>query len=252
MREKTNGRNESQAFYVGLDLGQARDYTAVVVLEHVLVRTPERHEQSVVPDDRDEFHVRHVERLPLGTSYVDVIGYVTDLLRKIEQTGQTGLRPHLIVDATAVGRAIVDMFTDAGLEPVVVTVHGGYTEHCVDEAYRVPKRDLVASAKALLGRRQLKIAKEHPDADVLVNELRNYQVRVNIATGHDSYQAWCENAHDDLVFALCLASWYAGKNKRRAAILVPPVIVGMGQGRFAKLRTMTCTRWYPRDFPPFI
>ena len=31
-------------------------------------------------------------------------------------------------------------------------------------------------------------------ADVLINELQNFQVKVNIATGHDSYEAWREEA----------------------------------------------------------
>jgi hypothetical protein len=48
-----------------------------------------------------------------------------------------------------------------------------------------------------------------PFADVLINELRNFHVAVNIATGHDSYEAWRDGDHYDLVFAVSLACWYA-------------------------------------------
>jgi len=255
MKEETTEQNEyeSQAFYVGLDLGQARDYTAVVVLEHVLVkeRALETHERSGMLEDRDEYHVRHIKRLPLGTSYVDVIAHVKALLIKIEQVGQTGIRPHLVLDATAVGRPIVDMFRHAGLAPVAVAVHGGLTEHCENEVHRVPKRDLVASAKVLLGQKQLRIAKEHPDADVLVNELQSYQIKVDISTGHDSYQAWRENAHDDLLFALCLTCWYADKQKGESVQLIAPRVVGRRQGRFAGLDRMKRTSWRAMDFSSF-
>jgi hypothetical protein len=42
--------------------------------------------------------------------------------------------------------------------------------------------------------------------------------KVNLATGHDSYEAWREEAHDDLVLAVSLACWYAfTRRKRREA-----------------------------------
>ena len=43
---------------IGVDLGQAQDPTALAVAE---VHTP-------------EIHVRHLERLPLGTPYPKVVG----------------------------------------------------------------------------------------------------------------------------------------------------------------------------------
>ncbi len=55
-----------------------------------------------------------------------------------------------------------------------------------------------------------------PFADVLINELRNFHVAVNIATGHGSYEAWREGDHDDLVFAVSLACWYAFEQKKKS------------------------------------
>ena len=74
--------------------------------------------------------------------------------------------------------------------------------------FGAPKRDLVAAAKVLLGKKQLKIG-TIPFADVLITELQNFQVKVNIATMHDSYEARREGIHDDLVFAVSLACWWA-------------------------------------------
>jgi hypothetical protein len=59
----------------------------------------------------------------------------------------------------------------------------------------------------LLGERTLKIADGVPFQDVLLRELGAFRVKVNRATGHDSYEAWRERDHDDLVLAVAFASW---------------------------------------------
>jgi hypothetical protein len=41
-------------------------------------------------------------------------------------------------------------------------------------------------------------------ASTLTNELVNFRLKVNIATEHDSYEAWRKAVHDYLL----LAAWY--------------------------------------------
>lgn len=50
-------------------------------------------------------------------------------------------------------------------------------------------------------------------SDVLVRELQNFRVKINLETAHDSYAAWREGDHDDLVLAVCLALWAATSNR---------------------------------------
>ena len=45
-------------------------------------------------------------------------------------------------------------------------------------------------------------------ADVLVKELSNFRVKIDPVTAHDSYSAWREADHDDLVLAVALAAWW--------------------------------------------
>jgi hypothetical protein len=40
-------------------------------------------------------------------------------------------------------------------------------------------------------------------------ELLNFRVKINLASGHDSYEAWREGDHDDLVLAAAMAVWSA-------------------------------------------
>ena len=56
----------------------------------------------------------------------------------------------LVVDATGVGRPVVDMLYASGLNPIAVTITGGDSVHLTDGIWRVPKRDLVGLLQVLL------------------------------------------------------------------------------------------------------
>lgn len=79
----------------------------------------------------------------------------------------------------------------------------------------MPKRELVGTLVMLFQSERLKIADGLAEGPVLVNELVNFKVKVNLATGHDSYEAWRESVHDDLVLAVALACWHGEDRKKR-------------------------------------
>jgi len=53
----------------------------------------------------------------------------------------------------------------------------------------------------------VEMAREPPEAEVLVNELLNFEVKIT-AAANDVYGAWREGTHDDLVLAVALACWW--------------------------------------------
>jgi hypothetical protein len=174
---------------VGLDLGQAADATALAAVE-----------QTGQPGAY-QYACRWLERW-LGVPYPAQVARVQTLLATPELAGA-----RLIVDRTGVGRGVYDLFVATGERPVGVTVHGGDKVVCEGDAYRVPKRDLIFAAVAVLQNRRVQIDKRLPEAATLVKELQNYRIKINPQTAHDSYSAWREGEHDDLVFALSLALW---------------------------------------------
>jgi hypothetical protein len=184
-------------FIVGLDLGQSRDYTALAVLQRIAgASRAEAH-----------YHLRHLERPPLGTLYTAIVQRVQGLLATPPLHVR---RTPLVVDRTGVGAAVLDMFTAAGLRPHAVTITGG--DSVVRESQyhvRVPKRELVGLLVALFQSGRLKVARDLELAPALLDELLNFRVKVNLQTAHDSYEAWRESAHDDLVLATALACWHA-------------------------------------------
>lgn len=84
----------------------------------------------------------------------------------------------LVVDGTGCGRPLVDLLTQAGL-----------------------------NSQVLLQTQRLKVAEALPLAPTLVQELLNFRVKIDPQTAHNSYSAWREGQHDDLVLATALACW---------------------------------------------
>jgi hypothetical protein len=66
------------------------------------------------------YHVRHLERIR-GAPYPSIV----DKTAKIMQSPGLSGCASLVVDQTGVGAPVVDLFERAGLEPVVVLIHGG-------------------------------------------------------------------------------------------------------------------------------
>jgi len=190
-------------YYVGLDLGQRRDHTALAVVEKAI-----RYSSSV-GSGASILHLRYVERVSLGTSYPAVVARVREVVTDAELAGQCCLA----VDATALGAPVVQMLRAArlGCEIAAVTMTGGEKESQRGNDFNVPKRDLVAGVQVLLEQGGLRIARTLEGARSLIEELVNVRttVRVNgrVRLGADG----C-GEHDDLVIALALACWRA---KRR-------------------------------------
>jgi hypothetical protein len=204
-------------FYVGLDIGKVNDPTALVVLEQVCPAVPEsstyrshdlwRDGQPVPPPSPKplpaHYQARHLERFPLGTSYPSMVAQVQTRM------GSPVLRDAmLVVDATGVGRPVVDMFEDADLHPKPILIVGGTTVSCVDGYWHVPKRDLVSVLQVLMHAERLKFAEQLPGTLLLTEELLNFQVKITTAA-NDTYGAWREGQHDDLVLAVAMAAWFA-------------------------------------------
>jgi hypothetical protein len=183
-------------FVLGADIGQAHDYTALVLLEHV----------------GDELHVRYIKRLNLGTSYPDQVARIAQLAASPE-LGQDVV---VVVDGTGVGRAVVDILKLA-LKPldvplVSITITGGTTMTRTSRVeWSVPKRDLIGAAQVALQQKRLRIAASLSQAQTLVDELVAYRVKIS-EDGHDSYGNGRDQPHDDLVLAASIATYAATRS----------------------------------------
>src|SRR5215213_1022154 len=70
--------------------------------------------------------LRHMERYELGTPYPEIIEHVIRLLTRHPFRAHLD-HTRLLVDATGVGRPVVDSFRAQGVYPIGITIHGGDT-----------------------------------------------------------------------------------------------------------------------------
>jgi hypothetical protein len=207
-------------YFVGLDLGQSADYTALAVIFDT--------EVEVAPQYRiKQLQLRHLERFPLRTPYPDIVKSVIELLKDPnlhpwEFDGWRNFQTHptLIVDATGVGKPVTDLFDKRKVKYIGVSIHGGdKVTSGGARKYRVPKRDLVSSLEVPFHSGELKIAKDLPLREVLEKELSTFKRKIDLRTAHDSYEHWRESDHDDLVLACSLATWWARRKPKGTRVL---------------------------------
>jgi hypothetical protein len=199
---------------MGLDVGPPGEPTGFAILELPAMdkRPSEYH-----------YHLRHVERFPLGMAYTAMSAAVA------ERVNSAGVNSSPIaLDLTAVGRGFLEQCwrSRAGLNTHAIAVTAGLSVQKSDDYVTlVPKRDLVMSLQLVLQGRRLKISPELPDASLLTTELANFRMK-SVPISEMATVEWREGRHDDLVYAVALAVWFAEKH--------PPLwpdSIGMGGRR---------------------
>jgi hypothetical protein len=190
---------------VSVDLGTVNDYSAITHTE-VVSRFQEKG-RVVIPGEMqlpivNEIVCRHIERIPLGTSYPDII----ERVRIIMDNPDVSQQAILIVDQTGCGLPVVQaMRRIPGLAPISITITNGNSVNDVEGGYNVPKRDLVSALQLAFQTHRLKFSKGINYVDDLIHELRNFKVKIKKSA--ESYEAWRETDHDDIVLSLAMAVW---------------------------------------------
>lgn len=192
---------------IGLDLGQTTDPTALAILRQHLQARP-----GFPGEQEAHYACLHLQRWHLGTPYTQIVADTVALVRRSPLVD-----PILVIDRTGVGRGVYDMFVQAQpaawLRPIVIT--GGHAiVEAEDRSLHVPKKELCSTMQAILNARRFVIAGGIPNGDVLKKELGNFKVKVTPAA-NETFGAWRDGQHDDLVLAVALATW-VGENGNAA------------------------------------
>ena len=187
-------------YYLGVDLGQKQDPTALALVRRV------EHRDPYGGPGFDGLAVVGLERVPLGTPYPLVVDRLWRLTHRLDLLGQV----KVVVDATGVGSPVVEAMRAAGLgaEVTAVTITGGAAETHKGLDYHVPKQDLMMGLQLLLEKRELKISRKVGEAGALVKELVNMRAQTGVR-GRVRVGAEAFGEHDDLVMAVALAVWKA-------------------------------------------
>jgi hypothetical protein len=186
---------------LGLDLGRRRNPSALVVLDQTTLFTGRRDPATLERETVSCLAVRHAQQIALGTPYHDIPGRIQRLL----QTPNLPPAEALVLDATGVGAAVLEIFERAALRlplvPILIT--SGHDVHSISGGgFSVPRHHLLDHLAVLFEAGGIKLASDLP----LFTELSEEINRLHPDTRQDP---------DDLAFALALAAWYAARHQPR-------------------------------------
>jgi hypothetical protein len=155
------------------------------------------------------------ERVPLNTSYPDIVAYVREVLNRPPLRD----RCDLVIDESGVGRPVGDMFDAAGLRPIRVSITAGTDATKQGRRWSVSKALLISGVDARLHSGELRFAAELRESEVLRDELQDFRRHVTTA-GRATYQARV-GRHDDLVLATAIALWWATERRKHQMRIGP-------------------------------
>ena len=148
--------------YLGLDLGQSQDPSALAIVERLEPANP----PWILPawqlsypagpnPDPEPLVVRHVERMELDTRYSDVAKRVAAVVESPLVQG----RKTLAVDATGVGMPVVEMLLalQMGCEVRPVKITGGMGQSNTGPMWHVAKVDLLCGLREAVETGELRI-----------------------------------------------------------------------------------------------
>ena len=161
--------------------------------------------------------------------YETVIDWLAKLYSRVPEWGVDGaLLPSglagtvLGIDETGVGTAVVGWLRKefslqggrASVRPIQIT--GGRQATQNDRGgWNVPKRELVSVIQVLLGSGRLTVDPSIKLRGVLVEEFKNFKVKVDKDTANESFEAWRESEHDDIVLGCAIILWIAERGNKQ-------------------------------------
>jgi hypothetical protein len=197
-------------YFLGLDLGQSMDFTALVALRRRETPDPDRPGKII-----RRYVARGIKRWPLKTPYTTIVPDVVDLVSRPPLAGCT-----LGVDRTGCGQPVVDMLRAARPQARVVPIFitAGHQVTAEGGGWNVPKSELCSCTNVVTQQGRLEIPATLPEAETLGRELQAFRAKVS-NSGREVLEAdWRERQHDDLVLALAIAAWLGERGTRRLIV----------------------------------
>jgi len=198
---------------IGVDLGRQNDFAAPVIFEDELIQKPvTRAPNELPPRYRDvPSLLTRIYKCVDMNQWRDVSYPMTaQRIKRIVDSPLISRDYILVLDATAVGEAVMDMLREIyHLNPIGVAFTSGDSVTQSVYGYNVPKWMLVQNLQVLGEMERLKIAEDLELALTFKEQLRHFTSTVSRRTGHESFNADSESEHDDLPMAAAVVLWYA-------------------------------------------
>ena len=191
-------------FLIAADLGQARDHTAIAVVEYALVPRHRRDPVYYTWLHDMKLRLRWLAEFPLDASYADLAPILNRLLQHPEVEG----RAQILLDATG-NRPFYDQLRAHHRKLPIkgIQITSGTQVSQSGDLLNMPKQDLVLTLESLMRQGHLQFAAACPELDALVKQLHAFE-RIRLPSGRYAYTGKSSGC-DDLVMALAMAVGYA-------------------------------------------
>lgn len=194
----------SKFYFIGVDVGQITDHTAIAVVE-------------AVPDEVLRLRCHFLETLLLRQTFASMADRLGEIEGKLRVEGAA---VEILVDATGPGQPIPELIRErVGCNVISCRFTSGDEPNYERSYWKLPKAAVVTYLKILFqeGRFELPGKVKDPAKAQAINamalELQNFQYNQPAAGAKaETFEARV-GAHDDLVTALGLAAWGAKQHR---------------------------------------
>ena len=197
--------------FIGVDIGKRIDHSAIVVLA-LTWSEGQTNRVDMSKPLYPRINLLHAESLPLGAAHFDLPARLKTILATCDaqHAPYTHVRT-LAIDATGES-TLIELMRRSNVVPSgffhPVTLTSGYTTSDLKDSYKgIPRPDLLTRLRSAFELKLIHLPITAPGFAALEQELIHFR-----ADGH-------QREHDDLVFALALATWYVVQ--KRKDVLMP-------------------------------
>lgn len=186
-------------FQIAADLGQANDYSAVIVIKDEAL--PIVNDSKVIVGPRRRTVV-YADRFR-GISYVDVVEH----LIRLKNAPPFGGKSEFAIDGTSIGRVVSDMLWDQGIDHKAVQMTGGQEWTRKGRYINCGKTFMIENLAVLFAAGEIKFAHDLPLRTEIEQDLASFSTTTTAAGNQIITQSRSAAGHGDLGIALIVAAF---------------------------------------------
>lgn len=186
-------------YWVGADLGQANDFSSVVVIKDQAL--PIFDDSRIILGQRERTVV-YADKFK-GVSYVDVV----DHLIKLRNAPPFGGVSELVIDGTSIGRVVSDMLWDQSVPHSAVQMTGGQEWRRSGRYVNASKTLMIENLAVLFAAGELKFAHDLQLRKEIEEDLASFTTQTTAAGNQIITQSRNGSGHGDLGIGLVVAAF---------------------------------------------
>jgi len=186
-------------YWVGADLGQANDFSSVVVIKDQALPVSNGNGIVIGPRERTVVYADKFK----GVSYVDVV----DHLIKLRNAPPFGGVSELVIDGTSIGRVVSDMLWDQSVPHSAIQMTGGQEWRRSGRYVNASKTLMIENLAVLFAAGELKFAHDLQLRNEIEEDLASFTTQTTAAGNQIITQSRNAAGHGDLGIGLIVAAF---------------------------------------------